>query len=64
MITFLIFKYIYINFLVYLFFINILVCKLVLYVLHYRLLLIDFYYNSIGNLNFMYDVYIFYVIFM
>ena len=59
MIAFLIFKYIYINFLVYLFFINSLVCKLVLYVLHYRLLLIDFYYNSIGNLNFMYDVYIF-----
>ena len=59
MIAFLIFKYIYINFLVYLFFINILVCKLVLYVLHYRLFLIDFYYNSIGNLNFMYAVYIF-----
>ena len=59
MIAFLIFKYIYINFLVYLFFVNILVCKLALYVLHYRLLLIDFYYNSINNLNFMYDVYIF-----
>ena len=59
MIAFLIFKYIYINFLVYFFFINILVCKFALYVLHYRLLLNDFYYNSIGNLNFMYDVYIF-----